>query len=198
MHASTDVGPNADDVAAIWSLRETLLAQNWPDSETIGRILSRTADTGAESKASCYRENEDNLMFGVWAGRERGGYRYPSFQILKGGLVHPKLSELMEALARQPDLHPSHDKSGWERAFWLYQPRGRLSMQALALHAAKFEEVLEDPERFAALPNGARTPADVFPEDCQAVIDLANGDADHLAPWFDHKAPGNAVDSGDF
>ena len=197
MHASTDVGPNADDVAAIWSLRETLLAQNWPDSETIGRILGRTADTGAESKASCYRENEDNLMFGVWAGRDCGGYRYPPFQLLKGGLVHPKLSELMEALARQPDLHPRQDKSGWERVFWLYQPRGRLSTQALALRAAKFREVSEDPQRFAALPNDARTPAEVFPDDCQAVIDLANEDADQLAPRFDHEALGNAVDSGD-
>ena len=50
------------------------------------------------------------------------GYRYPPFQFLKGGLVNPRLSELMEALALQPGLHPSYDKSGWERAFWLYQP----------------------------------------------------------------------------
>ena len=184
-------------MAAIWSLRETFLAQNWPDSETIGRILGRTADTGEESEASSYRENEDNLMFGVWVGRDRGGYRYPPFQLLKGGLVHPKLSELMEALARQPDLHPRHDKSGWERAFWLCQPRGHLSMQALALRAAKFREVSEDPQRFAALPNDARTPAEVFPDDCQVVIDLANEDADHVAPRFGHEALGNAVDSGD-
>jgi hypothetical protein len=197
VHASTDVEPNADDVAAIWSLRETLLAQDWPDSETLGRILGRTADTGEASKASCDLGNEGNLMFRVWAGRDRGGYRYPPFQLLKSGLVHPKLPELMEALARQPRLEPHHDKSGWERAFWLYQPRGRLSIQALALRDAEFREVSEDPQRFAALPNDARTPAEVFPDDCQAVIELANEDADQLTPMLDHVPLGNAVDSGD-
>jgi len=193
MHASTDVGQNVEDVAAIWNLRETLLAQNWPGSETVGRILGCTADAGAESKASCDRGSEDNLMFGVWAGRDRGGYRFPPFQFLKGGSVHPKLSELMDALARQPDLRPGHDKSGWERAFWLYQPRGRLSVQALALRATKFKEVSDDPERFAALPNDPRTPAEVFPDDFRAVIDLANEDADQVAC----EILGNAVDTGD-
>lgn len=182
MHASTDVAPNADDVAAIWNFRETLLAQNWPDSEAVGRILGSNKDAGAESKASRDRESEDNWIFGVWAGRNRGGYRYPPFQFLKGGSVNPKLSELMDALARQPDLHPGHDKSGWERAFWLYQPRGRLSVRALALRTAKPEEVLDNLERFTVLPDDARTPAEVFSDDNQAVIDLANEDADQLAP----------------
>lgn len=176
MHTSTDTGPSADDVAAIRNFRETLLAQNWPDSETVGRILGSITD--AESKANQDQGSKDSPIFGVWAGRDRGGYRYPPFQFMKGGSVHPKLSELMDALARQPDLRPSHDKSGWERAFWLYQPRGRLSVQALALRAAEFKEVREDPEHFAVLPDDARTPAEVFQNDCQAVIDLANEDAD--------------------
>lgn len=178
MRAATDVAPDADDVAAIWNFRETLLAQNWPDSKTVGRILGNSTDAGAKSKANLERERNGNQIFGVWAGRSRGGYRYPPFQFLEGGLVNPKLAELMDVLARQVYLHPDHDKSGWERCFWLYQPRGRLSVQALALHNAKFEEVQEDPERFAALPNDARTPAEVFPDDYQAVIDLANGDAE--------------------
>jgi hypothetical protein len=181
MHASTDVAPNADDVAAIWNFRETLLAQNWPDSEAVGGILGSNKDAGAESKEKPNRGSQDKLIFSVWAGRDRGGYRFPPFQFLEGGLVNPKLAELMDALARQLYLHPDHDKSGWERCFWLYQPRGRLSVQALALHNAKFEEVQEDPERFAALPNDARTPAEVFPDDYQAVIDLANEDANQLA-----------------
>lgn len=121
-------------------------------------------------------------MFGVWAGHEYGGYRYPPFQLLKGGLVNPRLSELMEALALQPGLHPSYDKSGWERAFWLYQPRGRLSIQSLALRAAKFKDVLGDPQSFTDLPNEARTPAEVFSSDQQAAIDLANEDADQQTP----------------
>ena len=96
--------------------------------------------------------------------------------------THPRLKELMDALTRLPDLHPGHDKSGWERAFWLYQPRGRLSLQALALRAARPHEVKNDPERFAVLSNDGRTPAAVFPGDAQAVIDLANEDADQLSP----------------
>lgn len=88
----------------------------------------------------------------------------------------------MTALIRQPDLHPDHDKSGWERTFWLYQPRGCLSIRALALSVAEPQEVRKDPGRFAALSNDGRTPAAVFPDDAQAVIDLANEDANQLPP----------------
>lgn len=164
MRLTTNIEHNADDIAGIEHFREALLAQNWPDSEAIRQDL------------------EGSPAFGVWAGRDRGGYRYPPFQFLKGGSVNPKLSGLMDALARQPHLHPSNDKSGWERAFWLYQPRGRLSLQALALRAANPQEVRKDPERFAVLPNDGRTPAAVFPDDFQAVIDLAHEDADQLSP----------------
>jgi len=155
---------NTDDVAAVQHFRSTLLAQDWPSAVTIGRTI------------------EGSAVFRVWAGRDYGGYRYPPFQFLKSGSVNPKLAELMDALARRSDLHPSHDKSGWERAFWLYQPRGRLSLQALALRAATPREVREDPGRFAILPDDGRTPAAVFPDDAQAVIDLANEDADQLSP----------------
>lgn len=117
---------NTDDVAAVQHFRSTLLAQDWPSAVTIGRTI------------------EGSAVFRVWAGRDYGGYRYPPFQFLKSGSVNPKLAELMDALARRSDLHPSHDKSGWERAFWLYQPRGRLSLQALALRAATPREVRED------------------------------------------------------
>lgn len=61
--------------------------------------------------------------------------------------------------------------------FWLFQPRGRLSVQGLALRTAQFDAVRKDPEHFAAMPSEARTPAEVFPDDAQAVIDLANEDA---------------------
>jgi len=97
MRLTTNIEHNADDVAGIERFREALLAQNWPDSEAIRQ------------------DPEGSLAFGVWAGRDRGGYRYPPFQFLKGGSVNPKLSGLMDALARQPHLHPSNDKSGWER-----------------------------------------------------------------------------------
>ncbi|GAB3785805.1 hypothetical protein GCM10028797_16760 [Dyella agri] len=55
-------------------------------------------------------------------------------------------------------------------------------MQALALRAAKPQELRKDPERFAFLSNDGRIPAAVFPDDFQLVIDLANEDADQLSP----------------
>lgn len=173
---TTKFDPTADDVAAIWSLREDLLAQNWPASIPGAGLPATDAD------ACGGMEPADNLAFRVWAGRDRGGYRFPPFQFLSDGSVHPKLQELMEALARQPQLHPDNDKSGWERAFWLYLPRGRLSKRALALSTATLEEVKEAPGRFAAISDVARTPAEVFLEAHRAVIDLANEDADQLAP----------------
>lgn len=163
--------PTAEDAAAIWRLREELLALNWPASSHEGRSPTNYADTCGKMGLA------DTPAFRVWAGRDRGGYRYPPFQFLGDGSVNPKMGELMEALARQPQLHPGNDKSGWERAFWLYLPRGRLSTRALALRAATLEEVLEAPGRFAAMPDVARTPAEVFPDAHQAVIDLANDDA---------------------
>jgi hypothetical protein len=173
---TTKFDPTAEDVAAIWSLREELLAQNWPASIPGAWVPATDADTcgGAEPA--------DNLAFRVWAGRDRGGYRFPPFQFLSDGSVHPKLQELMAALARQPQLHPDTDKSGWERAFWLYLPRGRLSERALALSAATLKEVMGAPGRFAAIPDVARTPAEVFLDAPQAVIDLANEDADQHVP----------------
>ena len=89
-------------------------------------------------------------------------------------------------MANITGLSAAEDKSGWQRVFWLYQPRGRLSAQALALRAAALAQVRADPERFAKLDTAARTPAEVFPTDPQAVIDLARDDATAQTP---HDAP---------
>lgn len=171
--------PDPSDTAEALSFRESLLALGWPDSKTVGRQLGSTG-TGVEARVS--RERAEGTLFGVWAGRARGGYQHPSFQFLPSGSPHPRLPELLDALARRPDLAPVADRSGWERAFWLYQPRGRLSEQALALRAAAPAQFRAAPERFAALPDTARTPADVFQHDPQAVIDLARDDAAAQVP----------------
>jgi len=167
------------DDAGVQSFRESLLELDWPDSQAVGRQLGSTG-SGAESRVS--RERTAGTLFGVWAGRTRGGHRHPSFQFLPSGSVNPRLPELLDALARQPGMTPAVDKTGWERAFWLYQPRGRLSAQALALRAAAPAQVRADPARFAALDTAARTPAEVFASDPQAVIDLARDDAAALVP----------------
>jgi hypothetical protein len=178
--ATLRIGRASDpqDDAEVLSFRESLLALDWPDSQAVGRQLGSTG-SGAESRVS--RERTAGTLFGVWAGRTRGGHRHPPFQFLPSGSVHPRLPELLDALARQPGLTPAVDTTGWERAFWLYQPRGRLSAQALALRAAAPAQVRADPARFAALDTVARTPAEVFVSDPQAVIDLARDDAAALA-----------------
>lgn len=167
------------DAAEVRAFREVLLALGWPDSKTVGRQLGST-DAGAEARAS--RERAAGNVFAVWAGRDRGGYRHPTFQFLRSGSPHARLPELLDALARQPDLTATADPHGWERAFWLYTPRGRLSEQALALRAAAPTQVRADPARFAALSDAARAPADVFAQEPQAVIDLARDDAADHAP----------------
>lgn len=179
--ATVQIGGSADpqDDAAVLSFRESLLALDWPDSQAVGRQLGSTG-SGAESRVS--RERAAGTLFGVWAGRDRGGYRHPTFQFLPSGSVHERLPELLDALARQSGLTQAADRTGWERAFWLYQPRGRLSAQALALRAAAPAQLRADPARFAALDTVARTPAAVFASDPQAVIDLARDDAAALVP----------------
>ncbi len=175
-----EIGPPQEDPAdrqALLRLRESLLARDWPDSAAVGRRLG-SSDASALARVS--RERAAGTLFGVWTGRDRGGYRHPDFQFLPSGSVHPRLPELLDALARQPDLTPQRDRSGWERAYWLYQPRGRLSVQALALRAASPAQLRADPARFAAIDSAARTPAEVFATDPQAVIDLAREDAGHV------------------
>ena len=170
---------DSDDARALQSFRDDLLALEWPDSAAVGRRFGST-EASAVSRVS--RERTAGALFGVWAGRDHGGYRHPDFQFLPSGSVHPRLPELLDALARRPDLNPRSDRSGWERAYWLYQPRGRLSAQSLALRAAEPAQLRADPERFAALDTAARTPAEVFAAEPQAVIDLARDDAAAQTP----------------
>jgi hypothetical protein len=52
----------------------------------------------------------------------------------------------------------------------------------LALRAATLEAPLKVLGRFAAIPDVARMPAEVFLDVPQAVIDLANEDANQVTP----------------
>ena len=179
LHLDPPPQDDPDDARALLDFRESLLAHDWPDSAAVGRQLG---SSGASALSRVSRERAAGTLFGVWAGRERGGYRHPDFQFLPSGSVHPRLPELLDALARQPGLTPLRDRSGWERAYWFYQPRGRLSAQALALRAAAPEQLRANAEHFAALDTAARTPAELFLADPQAVIDLARDDAATQTP----------------
>lgn len=119
------------------------------------------------------RERAAGKLRGVWAGRDRGGYLHPSFQLLPSGSVDPRLSELLHALACRPGFDPAGDRFGWRRALWLYRPHEQLSELALALRGVVHEE---RPGGAAAWPDAARTPAEIFPNGPQAVVDLARCD----------------------
>ncbi|MCK9366595.1 MAG: hypothetical protein M0P72_05550 [Metallibacterium scheffleri] len=97
----------------------------------------------------------------------------PRFQFLPDGRVHPKLPELLEALAQIPSYSPDQDPGGWGRMAWLYGSTAFLSERTLA------EEASEDgiAPNEADLDTAARTPAEVFPIDPDAVIALARAEA---------------------
>lgn len=175
MGASTDSDGSAGlaDRQAAMQQREELLRLKWPDSATVGVMLG-SAPSDAEAFARNKRDAGE--LLGAWAGRDRG-YVHPDFQFLYSGALDPRVTELLAALADNPGLSAAHDRSGWQRVFWLYQARGRLSTRALALRRATPGQLLSDPAKFAALDNTARAPAEVFPQDPQTVIDLAREDA---------------------
>ena len=87
--------------------------------------------------------------------------------------MHPKLPELLEALAQIPSYEPDQDPGGWGRIAWIYGSSALLSERALA------EEASEDgiAPNEADLDTAARTPAEVFPINPDAVIALARAEA---------------------
>lgn len=177
----------ADPNGAAMRLRDNLINRGWPDSKAAGKNLLSTVG-GAEAKAS--RARGANELLGAYAGK-KAGYVHPDFQFLASGGLHHRLPELFDAMGNNPGLAARNDVSGWERVFWLYQPRGRLSVQALALRNASPSQVVADPTRFDQLDKSPRAPADVFVEDPQAVIDLAREDAQAQTPPRHHAASGS-------
>lgn len=141
----------ADPVAAAAAFREELLDRGWPTSDQVGQHNHASARNKAQWAADKRTAGE---LLGVWSPRDRS-YRHPDFQF-EGGLLNPKVKPLLVELAKVPGLSPKDDPTGWRRTFWLYGGR-----TALAKH-----------------PEGSpRTPAEVFPHDPDAVIELARVDA---------------------
>lgn len=151
--------PTASPAQAADALRQTLLAQGWPTSVEVGRA------NGSQSanKAQWAKDKRDaGELLGVWSASERA-YRHPAFQFTAEGLLLPKVRELLAALASNPDFTAANDPGGWRKAFWLHGA-------TLALAGAE---------------GAARVPAEVFPDDPDAVIAAARKDAegDPNAAW---------------
>jgi len=147
-----------DPGTAAAQLRDEMLQRGWPTSAQVGLAHGSKAGNAAQWAADKRAAGE---LLGVWSANERT-YRHPEFQFVHGQL-HPKVRELLAALALQPSLSAKHDPGGWRRAFWLHGTTPDL-----------------------ADPFGQpRTPAGCFMEDPDAVIALARKEAevDLNAQW---------------
>lgn len=161
--------PSTPEQLAI-ARRDALLAraraEAWPESDAVGQMLGSQSPTAGRQRAT--RERAAGHLLGLWSAGERTFY-HPRFQFLPDGRVHPKLSELLEALAQLPAYAPEDDPGGWGRIAWLYGSSPSLSQRSLA--EAATEGGIAPHE--SALDPTPRTPADVFPTDPDAVIALA-------------------------
>jgi hypothetical protein len=138
--------PAATPRPKVNALLDQLLARDWPNSAEVGSQLGSASTTNAAQYASQLRAQ--NKLFGVWSTTDRT-YRHPMFQFDVAGQVLPGVPDLLAALADPEDTR------GWRRVLWLYGPRDELSGPTSV---------------------EARSPADVFAEDPERVIALANAD----------------------
>ncbi len=161
--------------------RATLLALGWPTSTAVGKANGSTSSNPGQW-AKDKRDAEQ--LLGVWDVGKRT-FRHPAFQFDEVGQLRPEVKTLLAALAEHPDRTATADANGWRRAYWLYQPFRSLSRRALAFAAA---HPLGHGNALQASPEGAlatvdewlaygapedalaRTPAEVFAENPEAVI----------------------------
>jgi hypothetical protein len=163
--------------------RKTLLALDWPTSAEAAQRFGATA----KNTAQWAKDRRDaGQLLGVWDSGKRT-YRHPDFQFDETGALRPEVQALLTALAANPAWTAQADANGWRRAYWLYQPFRSLSERAMhfarmhppgaatALHdtpdgAAAMLEQWQDARADYSL---ARTPAEVFAEDPDAVVRFA-------------------------
>lgn len=169
---SYTVEPATDPSPPAVATRDALLALGWPASREVGIRLG-SAPEAAEQRAS--RERAGGRLLGAW-DTSRNRFVHPPFQFLPDGRLHPRLAELLAALADLPGLNPAEDRGGWGRTFWLYQPRGSLSERSVA-EAGTWGAPDANWDAIDALPDAPRTPAEVFVNHPDAVIALVRMDA---------------------
>lgn len=145
--------PSPTEAAA--TLRDEFLALGWPRSAEVGHAN----DSYAANPALWAKTKRDaGELLGVW-DPTKNAWRHPSCQFEADGTLRPRIRELLVALAQIPDYKPEADSSGWRRTFWLYGSSYSL----------------------AGADGAPRTPADVFADDPDSVIQLARSAA-HLDP----------------
>ncbi len=177
--------------------RETLLAKQWPTSIAVGqRAGSQSSNPSQWTKA----RRDSKQLLGVWDLSAKT-FRHPDFQFESDGRIKLKVKELLAALAEHPRMTAETDPDGWRRAYWLYQPFRSLSRRYLAFEALKnaggADALRGTPEEAAAFmtelldaggapeDKQARTPAEVFAENPEAVIELAKKAAAEARPEMD-------------
>lgn len=164
--------------------RATLLAQGWPTSSEAGvRAGKASSNPGQWAKDA----RDAGRLLGVW-DESRRTFIHPDFQFAPDGSLLPEVRELMAAMATHPEWSTEANVNGWRRAYWLYQPFRSLSRRALAFAASnpkgRGDPLHDSPEGALAMMDEwldlgapedalARTPAEVFAENPQAVIALA-------------------------
>ena len=176
--------------------RITLLDQKWPTSTEAGQSAgSKSANPGQWAKD----KRDAGQLLGVWDDGQRT-FRHPPFQFTEDGSVRPEVKELLAAMAEHPLWTQEADINGWRRTYWLFQPFRSLSRRALAFAAAHPSGhgnalhdspggafAMMDDWLTAAAPEDAlaRTPAEVFVDDPQAVIAMARQAAAEAQPDTD-------------
>ncbi|MEY2117150.1 hypothetical protein [Rhodanobacter sp. FW106-PBR-R2A-1-13] len=168
----------------------------WPTSTEVGQ----RAGSSAINAGQWARDARDaGRLFGVWDQALRT-FRHPTFQFAADGTLKAEVRTLLAAMAEHPDWTRTEDANGWRRAYWLYQPFRSLSRRALdfaAAHPSGQGNALHDSPGGALdmidhwLGHGApedslaRTPAEVFAENPQAVINFAQRTAAAASPDTD-------------
>jgi hypothetical protein len=98
--------------------------ERWPSSAREGPLLDGYGAVTETQQAD--RMRAEGKLLGLWSPTDKAFY-YPPFQFTADGCVHPRLAELLAALADIPIYAPVDDPTGWGRFDWCAQPRGVLS-----------------------------------------------------------------------
>ena len=182
--------------------RATLLAQGWPTSTEAGvRAGKASSNPGQWAKDA----RDAGRLLGVW-DESRRTFIHPDFQFAPDGSLLPEMRDLLTAMATHPEWTAETNANGWRRAYWLYQPFRSLSRRTLKFAAAhppgQGNALHDSPDGALAmvdewLDHGApedslaRTPAEVFAENPQAVITLARQTAAAARPDTDVEGQPN-------